>query len=125
MSNVIVWADIPVTDIDRARKFYAHLLGNEIPLMPGIDGVALLMPPGTGSPDDVSADLVQSSDTPSTNHGATVYLNSNGDIVGMLARAVEAGGKVISEPENMGEMVGWVAFFEDSEGNRVGLHQPA
>lgn len=125
MANVIVWADIPVTDIDRARTFYAHVLGNEIPLMPGMKSVALLMPPGTGSPSDVSGDLVQDSDTPSTNHGATVYLNSNGDIVGMLARAVEAGGKVISEPENMGEMVGWIAFFEDSEGNRVGLHQPA
>jgi predicted enzyme related to lactoylglutathione lyase len=125
MSNVIVWADIPVVDLERARKFYAHVLGNEIQMMPGSDAVALLMPLGTGSPDDVSGDLVQDSDTPSKTHGSTVYLNSNGDISGMLARVVEAGGSVLSEPVNMGEMVGWIAFFEDSEGNRVGLHQPA
>jgi predicted enzyme related to lactoylglutathione lyase len=24
----------------------------------------------------------------------------------------------------MGDMVGWIAFFEDSEGNRVGIQQP-
>jgi predicted enzyme related to lactoylglutathione lyase len=57
--------------------------------------------------------------------GATVYLNSNGDIAGMVARVVEAGGKVLQEPQNMGEMVGWIAFFEDTEGNRVGIQQPA
>lgn len=125
MANVIVWADIPVVDLERARKFYAHVLGNEIQMMPGSDQVALLMPLGTGSPDDVSGDLVQDSDTPSKTHGATVYLNANGDINGMLARVVEAGGSVLSEPVNMGEMIGWIAFFEDSEGNRLGLHQPA
>jgi predicted enzyme related to lactoylglutathione lyase len=28
MANVVVWADIPVVDLERAGAFYAHLLGS-------------------------------------------------------------------------------------------------
>ncbi len=126
MANVIVWADIPVLDLERARTFYAHVLGNPIQMMPGADNVALLMPLGTGDLDDVSGDLVlDSSAKPSLSDGATIYLDAQGDISGMLTRVTEAGGRILDEPVNMGEMVGWIAFFEDSEGNRVGLHQSA
>jgi len=43
----------------------------------------------------------------------------------MVARVKEAGGSVLQEPQNMGDMVGWVAFFIDSEGNRMGIQQPS
>ncbi|MBN2405574.1 MAG: hypothetical protein JXE06_08335 [Coriobacteriia bacterium] len=99
---------------------------NPIQMMPGAENVALLMPLGTGDLDDVSGDLVlDSSAKPSLSHGATVYLDAQGDISGMLTRVTEAGGRTLDEPVNMGKMVGWIAFFEDSEGNRVGLHQSA
>jgi predicted enzyme related to lactoylglutathione lyase len=26
---------------------------------------------------------------------------------------------------SMGDMVGFIGFFEDSEGNRIGVHKPA
>ncbi len=124
MANVVVWADIPVLDIDRARAFYAHLLGSPVDLMPGHPEVALLMSPGEGDPMDVSADLAMGGwSIPSTTHGTTIYLGSMGDIDGMLARAVEAGGKILSDKALM-EMVGWIAFIEDTEGNRIGIHQP-
>jgi len=42
----------------------------------------------------------------------------------MTARVVEAGGTVVQEPQFMGDMVGWIAFFIDSEGNRIGIQQP-
>ena len=38
MANTIVWADIPVADMDRARKFYAAVLEAEVPLMDGANG---------------------------------------------------------------------------------------
>ncbi len=41
MDNLIVWADIPVTDLDRAMKFYGAVLQREFVTMPGMDGVAL------------------------------------------------------------------------------------
>ena len=128
MSDVVVWVDIPVTDMDRARAFYEKLLGNPIDLMPSGEGqnpIALLMQLGTGSPDDVSGDLALDGITkPSSTHGPVVYLSSKGDIDGMLQRAVDAGGSIFAPKQNFGEMGGWLAWIVDSEGNLIGLQQP-
>ena len=124
MANIIVWADIPVTDLQRASKFYGHVTGYPVTIMPGTDDtVALLGGPEGGSDGMmVSADLYVGG-TPS-HEGPTIYLSSGGDIDGMIARVREAGGKVLDEKAFMGEMVGWLAFIEDSEGNRIGIQQP-
>ena len=123
MANVVVWADIPVIDLERARKFYAHLLDTPVEDMPGLPGVAILKSPGATEPMDVSADLAVGPIMPSTSHGTTIYLSSQGDIDGMLARAMEAEGSVLSEKQLMAD-IGWIAFIKDSEGNRIGIHQP-
>lgn len=120
MTNTIVWADIPVTDMDRARKFYAAVLKADIELMPGMEDVALLpMEPG-----DASGDLVKSDNAKPGAGGITVYLDSKGDPEGMIERAVGAGGQLAMPVTDMGEMVGFIGFFIDSEGNRVGVHAP-
>ncbi len=118
--NVIVWASIPVTDLPRAMKFYEHVTGRKVFGFPGMeDQVAAIS--GPEGEMVVSADL--SIGTPGLD-GPTPYLGSRGDIQAMTARVVEAGGTVLQEPQFMGDMVGWVAFFIDSEGNRVGIQQP-
>lgn len=118
--NVIVWATIPVTDLPRAMKFYAHVTGRDVFAFPGMeDKVAAIA--GPEGEMVVSADL--SIGTPSM-EGPTPYLGARGDIKAMAARVVEAGGTILQEPQFMGDMVGWVAFFVDSEGNRVGIQQP-
>ena len=71
----------------------------------------------------VSADLY-SGGTPSVT-GATIYFSAYGDINGMVARVKEAGGEVLEEPQDRGPMIGCVAFFKDTEGNRIGIQQPA
>ncbi len=125
MSNVLVWADIPVLDLHRASKFYAHITGGPVVPMEGAEGIALIMGTEPGGPDGdimtVSADLYLGG-TPSAD-GSTVYFNANGDIDGFLARVGEAGGTVTDEKQFMGEMAGWMAFFLDTEGNRVGVQQ--
>jgi uncharacterized protein len=122
MGDTIVWADIPVIDIKRASAFYAAVTGGAVMAMPGAEAeVALLMSPdGVGG---VSADLYVGG-TPSKD-GATVYLNTWGDIDGALSRVAGAGGTVLQEKRFMGDMVGWIAFIEDTEGNRIGFQQPA
>lgn len=136
MSTVVVWVDIPVKDMERARKFYEHLLGNPIEEMPGSEGTsALLMPMGTGSEMDVSADLATAGSSmgfegqdirmtePSTTHGPVIYLSAKGDIDGMLERAVQAGGKVHAPKQDFGQMGGWLALIVDTEGNLIGFSQ--
>jgi predicted enzyme related to lactoylglutathione lyase len=123
MSNTIVWADIPVTDMDRARKFYGAVLQADIEMMPGSEDVALL--PGDPMSGDVSGDLVKGEDSTPGAGGITIYFDSKGDPEGMIERAVAAGGKVLMPVTSMGDMVGFIGFFQDSEGNRIGVHKPA
>ena len=123
MSNVIIWADIPVVDLPRAMKFYGHVTGEEIMQFPGMDDVAVIGNPTTsGDTAMISADLYVGG-TPSKD-GATVYLNPNRDIDALLARVLEAGGEIDRPKAFMGPMVGWIATFIDSEGNRIGVQQP-
>jgi hypothetical protein len=127
MDNLIVWADIPVVDLDRAMKFYGAVLQREFITMEGMEGVGL---PGPDEGDDpsgqdmpVAFDLVRREDFTPTHEGCTVYLDARGDAEGMLRRAAEAGGEILTPATFMGEMVGTIGFFQDSEGNRIGVHQ--
>lgn len=124
MSNVVVWADIPVVDLARASKFYEHVTGQSVLTMPETgDSVAVIGDPVSNT-SLVSADLYVGG-TPLAEGGTTIYLTTGGDIDGMLARVREAGGEVLQEKQSMGAMVGWIAFIRDTEGNRIGLQQPS
>lgn len=127
MANLVVWADIPVKDMKRARAFYSHLFGYEIAGFPGREEVmALLMRPDDPDRMAAGADLAANAITePSTTHGAVVYLSAYGDIDGMLERAVEAGGRVYAPKQDFGEFGGYLAWIVDSEGNLIGLQQPS
>jgi uncharacterized protein len=122
MSNVIIWADIPATDLDRAIAFYAHVTGEPVVKMEGGFDVAVIGAPKPGEPVMASADIYLGG-TPSVD-GPTIYINPNGDIDATLARVREAGGEVLQKKQFMGDVVGWIAYFKDSEGNKVGLQLP-
>lgn len=122
MANVLVWADIPVVDIERASAFYGTLTGLPVVKFPGDDSVAIIQTPSDEGP-AVSADLFVGGHP--SHDGPTIYFGSGGDIDGMVQRAVAAGGRILDEKRFMGDMVGWIAFIEDTEGNRIGIQQPA
>lgn len=123
MEPVIIWTDIPVTDLPRAMKFYEKVTGVKVVQFPGMDGIAVIGSPGESEgPPMMSADLYVGG-KPSKD-GPTIYLNTHGDMDGMLARVVEAGGTISQDKGFMGPMIGWIAMFIDTEGNRIGLQQP-
>jgi predicted enzyme related to lactoylglutathione lyase len=121
MKNAIVWADIPVKDMARAKKFYADILGRPVEFMPGSEDKVAILPydqEGGG----VGADLVAGGPQVPNADGITVYLDGGDDLGELLARVEPAGGKVLMPKTSMGDVVGNIAFFLDSEGNRIGLH---
>jgi hypothetical protein len=59
--------------------------------------------------------------TPSQD-GAVIYLNGNPSIQAILDRIEPAGGKVIMPRTQISPEIGYMAFFIDTEGNRIGLH---
>lgn len=67
--------------------------------------------------------LIQQESYVPSYEGSLVYLSVD-DVTAALDRVRSAGGKVITEKMSIGEY-GFVGHFEDTEGNRVGLHSNA
>lgn len=59
---------------------------------------------------------------PSLTDGPLIYLNGNPDVDIVLSRVVAAGGKIIQPKKEISPEYGYMAFFEDTEGNRMALH---
>jgi predicted enzyme related to lactoylglutathione lyase len=119
MHNAASWFDIPVADLDRAARFYGAILGLTLERYsgPGIEG-ALFPAQGLGGTLLSGEGFVPSHD------GSVVYLNGAPDLNAVLERIPPAGGKVLLAKTAIPGNRGFFAYFEDTEGNRVGLHSP-
>jgi predicted enzyme related to lactoylglutathione lyase len=54
--------------------------------------------------------------------GVLIYLNANPNIQTVIDRIDAAGGKVLMPKTQISPEIGYMAFFMDTEGNKVGLH---
>jgi hypothetical protein len=120
----INWFEIPVQDMDRAQRFYETLLAAPLrrepmgpqtlavfPYSEGTVGGALLAGPQVGDP--------------ASGTGVLVYLNAGEHLAPALGRLAEAGGRIVTPRVDLPDGMGSFVHFEDSEGNRVGLHAQA
>jgi len=121
-TNALNWFEIPVADTERAKKFYETIM--DVP-MEKVDmmGMEMVMFPYSQTPNGkVSGALVKSEYHVPSAEGALIYLNANPSIQTIQDRIEAAGGQVVMPRTLIDEMVGYMAFFIDTEGNRVGLH---
>lgn len=117
--NPVGWFEIPVRDLARAKAFYEHALGLELALNelgPLKMAWFPLVPDATGA----TGTLVQGPGYEPSHAGTLVYLQV-ADIEATLQRVQGKGGKTLQPKTNLGQY-GFIAHFEDSEGNRVALH---
>ena len=119
MTNAINWFEIPVTDFDRAKKFYETLFGAEIMEMPFPNGRYGMLP--SDMQNGVGGGLAQGEGFEPSDKGTIAYLNGGDDLDIPLSRIEQAGGKIIMPKTSIGEN-GFMAHFIDTEGNRVALH---
>jgi predicted enzyme related to lactoylglutathione lyase len=121
-ANALNWFEIPAKDITRAKKFYESVFNVKMEDMPEMMGMKMTSFPTEMGNGKVSGALVQSQmHNPSTD-GAVVYLNANPAIQTVIERVEKSGGKVVMPKTQISPEVGYMAFFVDSEGNKVGLH---
>ncbi|MFN3664615.1 MAG: VOC family protein [Sediminibacterium sp.] len=122
MQHAISWFEIPVSDIERAQKFYEAIFQfSMIPL--DFPNIKMRMFP-VSSPESIAGALCDSGGfhQPSATHGPLVYLNANPDVQIVLDRIEAAGGKILVPKTEISPEYGCMAVFLDTEGNRVALH---
>ena len=119
--NIINWFEVPVSDIARAKKFYEAIFSIQMGDVSEIMGMQMSFFPFEMN-GKVSGGLVQGPmHTPSAD-GAKLYFNGNPDLDEALSKIKEAGGTVTMPKTKIGDDIGFMAFFIDTEGNSVALH---
>lgn len=118
-NNLVNWFEIPTADLNRAKEFYEQVLGVELSLQ-DMGPLKMAWFPMADGGNGATGSLVHAEDYIPSYEGAMVYFSVE-DIDTTLERVREKGGKVLNPKSSIGEH-GFVAHFEDSEGNRVALH---
>lgn len=124
LGNALNWFEIPVSDFDRAKKFYETVFNYQMPeAQMGPARMGFLLYDFQGG--KVGGAIVHNPDfyTPSSN-GSLIYLNCNPDLNTHLSRTENAGGKILQTKTLVSpdQHLGYWALISDSEGNRVALH---
>jgi predicted enzyme related to lactoylglutathione lyase len=119
MSNPAVYFEIPVSDLDRAVRFYGAVFGYQFQRATIDHNEMALFPLSEDAP-GVSGALAKGEIYVPSKTGSLIYLHTS-DIELTLKKVAEAGGKTLYPKTSLGGQ-GFVAEFEDSEGNRVALH---
>ena len=118
MANTLVWADIPVKDLERASKFYSFLLNTELKKETCYRREHVSFP---CKDDEVSGGLVKVADFESPRNSILIYLNLGSRLDEVLNKVEEHGGKILEQKESI-EPWGHRAIILDTEGNRIALH---
>lgn len=123
MNGRVVHFEIPADNVERARKFYKKTFSWEIQPMPEMNYTMVRTTPGdaNGMPKEPGA----------INGGmaarggplkSTVVTIGVDNIDAALKSVAKNGGKTVVKKQSIGPM-GFTAYFQDSEGNVVGLYQ--
>jgi predicted enzyme related to lactoylglutathione lyase len=116
----INWFEIPVTDMKRAKKFYETIFDFTMQDLDIGDETKMSLFPQAGG---IYGALCQNKDFYTPSHeGTLIYLNGDPDLAVVLNRVETAGGHIIIPKRIITEQFGYMAVFEDSEGNRIALH---
>ena len=124
-TNAVNWFEIPVTNIERAKKFYETILAIKMITPKTEDGrdEMVLFP---RLPDTImalsgilSGCLVKSKKSKPSKEGMLIYLNASPSIQKVIDKIESAGGKILLPKTKI--PAGLISIFTDTEGNRVGL----
>lgn len=120
-TNILNWFEIPTIDIQRAKKFYEAIFDIEMIDMQ-LSGFNMIAFPWSNESGKVSGALIQYEMSKPSMDGVSIYLNANPNIQTVIDRIEAAGGKIAIPKTQISSEIGYMAFFVDTEGNRIALH---
>lgn len=120
LKSAINWFEIPAADFDRAVRFYSQIYAYD---MPTRDMGHLRMgffqhQQGAG----IGGAVVCGDGYTPSKDGSKLFLNGGADLLTVLDRVTDAGGRVIMGKTEISPEIGYFAVIDDTEGNRIYLH---
>ena len=119
-NSAILWFEIPVTDLQRARKFYEGIFEIEMAQLNINENLSMALFPSPGGTTGGALCLNKANYVPSR-EGCLVYLNANPDLKKILEKVEPNGGKILRSKTFVSPQWGYMALIEDTEGNRIAL----
>lgn len=119
MINPIVWFEIYVQDVPRARKFYEGVFQCKLQQMAGPDIEMWGFPSDMGR-HGASGTIIKTEGVPSGGNSTLVYFGCD-DCAVEESRAERFGGRVERIKMSIGQY-GFVSILRDPDNNRIGLH---
>ena len=121
MKNTIIWFEINVADLNRAKTFYDHVLQTEI----RVEDMNGFPPMGIIPDGGVNGALVEEEGYIAPEHsGVMLYFDGSSGIDPFLKRVEEAGGEVVVPRSFISETIGHWAAFLDMDGNMLAFFEP-
>ena len=121
-TNALNWFEIPALDVNRAKTFYETIFDVKFDDVIEMMGMKMANFPNAMGNGKASGGLVQSEMHKPSMDGAVIYLNANPTIQTVIDRIESAGGKLLMPKTQISPEIGFMAFFIDTEGNKMGLH---
>lgn len=120
-SNPVIYFEIPVNDLERAQKFYTSVFNfsfeKEI-----IDEYEMALFPFEEKNSGITGALAKGDVYKPTKEGVIIYFKTE-NIDHTLQQVIQSGGTILY-PKKINEKLSFaVAEFEDSEGNRIAIHE--
>lgn len=114
---VVVWAEIPVTDMEKAMAYYGTVFGYKMVLdTSGPNPMAIL----NNEMENVAGHLYPGKPAPA-GQGPTVHLETVDTLEAAVERCKAAGGTVLSEPIAIPS--GRFVYTQDPDGNSIGIYK--
>lgn len=118
-SNPVIYFEIPVNEMDRSIQFYQTVFNFEFS-KEIIDNNEMALFPFAEENSGISGALAKGEIYKPTKDGVLIYFKTE-NIDDTLKLATESGGQILYPKTDNG--IGFVAEFEDTEGNRIALFQ--
>ena len=118
--NMVVWFEIPVNDMDRAKQFYEAVFQVDIKLV-DFGGLQMGWFPDNGEAHGATGTLIKQESYIPSQEGTLVYFGC-ADVQNEIDRVEAAGGTIYLAKTQISPEHGFMAVFIDTEGNRIALH---
>jgi len=118
--NPVVYFEIPALDLERACEFYSQVFETTL-TKDIVDGYQMAFFESSGDSFGATGALVVGDVYVPSHQGCFLYFGVE-SIDETVARALKNGGSVLYPKKSNGDL-GFVAEIQDSEGNRIALHE--